>query len=108
MARRKGIVRYSSEELAAMRARGESRTDWARAAAMTEAELEASIAADPDEAGAITDWSRATIVMPEPKAVLNMRIDRDVLTFYKGMGRGYQTRINSVLRAFMDSQSRSR
>ena len=40
--------RYTADELLAMIARGESRTDTARVLAMTEAELEASIAADPD------------------------------------------------------------
>jgi hypothetical protein len=42
------IVSYTSEELAAMEARGESRTDWQRVKAMTDAEIEAAIAADPD------------------------------------------------------------
>ncbi len=44
--------------------------------------------------------------MPQPKAVLNMRIDRDVLDFFRKTGRGYQTRINAVLRAFVDAQAR--
>jgi hypothetical protein len=43
--------RYSVDELRAMRARGESRSDWARVDAMTEAEIEAAIAADPDSDG---------------------------------------------------------
>jgi hypothetical protein len=42
------IVSYTVEELEQMRARGESKTDWARVDAMTEAELEAAIASDPD------------------------------------------------------------
>lgn len=46
--KKENIVRYTAEELAEMRARGESRTDWAKVDAMTEEELEAAIASDPD------------------------------------------------------------
>jgi uncharacterized protein (DUF4415 family) len=38
--------------------------------------------------------------------VLNMRVDRDVLEFFRKTGRGYQTRINAVLRAFVEAQER--
>jgi len=104
MAKNNNILRYTSDELAAKRTRGESRTDWAKAASTTKTELEASIAADPDEAGMEMDWGNASIEMPAPKALLNMRVDQDVLAFFKQTGRGYQTRINAVLRAFVDAQ----
>ncbi len=87
-------------------ARGESRTDWAKAAAMTDAELEALIAGDPDEAGMVVDWSKVTIGIPAPKAVLNMRVDRDVLDYFRREGRGYQTRINAVLRSYVEQMGR--
>lgn len=51
------MVRHTAEELAAMRARGETRSDWARAQAMTREQIEADIAADPDEAGMVVDWT---------------------------------------------------
>jgi len=70
---------------------------------MTEEELERTIADDPDEAGMVVDWSKATTEMPQPKAVLNMRVDRRVLDFFQRGGRGYQTRINAVLNAFVDA-----
>jgi uncharacterized protein (DUF4415 family) len=108
MAKKGATVRHTAKELAARRARGESRTDWTKAPATTQAQLQASIAADPDEAGMDVDWDNASIVMPEPKAVLNMRVDRDVLDFFKRTGRGYQTRINAILRAFVDAQQRTR
>jgi len=50
----------------------------------------------------VIDWDSATVAMPQPKAVLNMRIDRDVLEYFRKMGKGYQTRINAVLRSYMD------
>ncbi|MFZ1964603.1 MAG: BrnA antitoxin family protein [Roseiarcus sp.] len=102
MATKERIVRYSAEELQTMRRRGESKSDWARAAAMTEAEIEAAIAADPEEAGMTVDWSQASVEMPQSKAVLNMRVDRDVLEFFRRDGRGYQTKINAVLRSYVD------
>lgn len=102
MAKKEHIVSYSADELQAMRARGESKSDWARAAAMTDAEIEAAIAADPDEAVMTVDWTKASVDMPHPKAVLNMRVDRDVLEFFRRGGRGYQTKINAVLRSYVE------
>jgi hypothetical protein len=49
MAKKRDIERYSAEDLEAKRRRGESRTDWAKVDAVTENELEESIAADPDD-----------------------------------------------------------
>ncbi len=106
MAKKEHIVRYTAEEISAMRTRGESRTDWARAGAVTQTELEASIAADPDEAGMEVDWSKMIVEAPVPKAVLNMRLDQDVLDFFKRDGRGYQTKINAVLRFYVDQMQR--
>lgn len=102
MAKKEPMVRYTAEELRTKSRRGETRSDWAKAAAMTDAEVEASIASDPDEAGMVIDWDSATVEMPQPKAVLNMRVDRDVLDYFRKMGRGYQTRINAVLRSYVE------
>jgi hypothetical protein len=76
MAKKERIVRHSAEELQAMRRRGESKSDWTRAGAMTEAEIEAAIAADPEEAGMTVDWSRASIELPQPKGVRNKGDDK--------------------------------
>jgi len=95
------IVRRTAEELTAQRARGETRSDWARARAMTPAEIEQDIASDPDEAGMVVDWDNVSIELPKPKADLHMRVDRDVLDWFKRHGKGYQTRINAVLRSYV-------
>jgi uncharacterized protein (DUF4415 family) len=102
MAKKERIVRHTAEELRAMTVRGEDKTSLARAGAVTPEELEASIAADPDEAGLTFDWSKASIETPQPKAVLNMRVDRDVLEYFRRDGRGYQTKINAVLRSYVE------
>ena len=105
MARKKHIVSYTDEKLQTMQARGEDKSDWTRAAAMTEAEIEAAIAGDPDEAGMIVDWSQASIELPQPKAVLNMRVDADVMEFFRRQGKGYQTKINAVLRSYVEQMT---
>jgi uncharacterized protein (DUF4415 family) len=102
MAKKEHISRYSTDELQAMRERGESKSDWARAAAMTDSEIETAIAVDPDEACMAIDWTQASVDMPRPKAVLNVRVDRDVLQFFRRDGRGYQTKINAVLRSYVE------
>ena len=51
------------------------------------------------------DWSQASVEMPEPKAVLNMRVDRDVLEFFRRQGKGYQTKINAVLRSYVEQMT---
>jgi uncharacterized protein (DUF4415 family) len=100
--KRGDIVSYSAEEVAAMRRRGEDLTDWKRVDAMTEAELEASIAADPDDIHEELDWTKAIMIgLPPRKKDIHIRIDSDVLYWFKQSGEGYQTRINSVLRAFV-------
>ncbi len=107
MANEENIKRYTVEELRAMRERGEDRTDWAKVDAMTEEMIDAAIASDPDEAGIEWDWDKAKVVMPEPKEHVNLRVDADVLRFFKSRGKGYQTRINAVLRSYMLSHKDS-
>jgi uncharacterized protein (DUF4415 family) len=98
MRRKKGnIVSYSLEELRRM----PSRTDWSRVDATTQAEVEAQIASDPDDW--LTDADAVLIRGMPPigrKERVNIRLDRDVLDFFRSHGRGYQTRINAVLRAY--------
>jgi len=100
------IVRYTAEELQEMRRRGETYTDWERAAATTPEEVEAQIAADPDEAGMVIDWDSVTTEMPKPKIDVHMRIDGDVLDYFREAGKGYQTRINAVLRSYVSQMRR--
>jgi uncharacterized protein (DUF4415 family) len=104
MERKGDTVRYTAEELKAMIARGEDRTDWAKVDAMTAKELEASIAADPDDVHEDLDWSQAVKGLPPRKEHINIRVDADVLSWFRDTGKGYQTRMNNVLRAFVESR----
>lgn len=84
------------------------KTDWARVRALTDEEIDAAIASDPDAAPPLdAEWfRRARIVLPEPKVPISIRLDRDVLEWFKSKGPRYQSRINAVLRAFMEARRR--
>ena len=101
MPKKERIRRHTAKELAARHARGEGLSDWGRAQAMTREEIEQDIASDPDEAGMAVDWDEVLVELPKPKADLHMRVDRDVLDWFKRHGKGYQTRINAVLRSYV-------
>jgi len=49
-------------------------------------------------------WQNAKLVVPKKKERLSMRIDSDVLVWFKEKGKGYQTMINSVLKSYVDAQ----
>jgi uncharacterized protein (DUF4415 family) len=109
MEKKEDIRRYTSAELKAMRARGESQTDWARVRAKSEEELERDIADDPDYRDVPDDWYKnATLVMPTSKKMLSLRLDSDILDWFKQQGPGYQTRINAVLRAYAEQAKKRR
>lgn len=99
---KENIVSYSIDQIRERIAKGESKTDWARVDAMTDAEIEALMRDDPDWKDFMDiDWSKAVAVCPQPKNAVSIRLDSDVLDFFKAGGKGYQTRINAVLRHYM-------
>jgi len=53
------------------------------------------------------DWSRVELVERPSKKLVSLRIDEDVLDFFKAQGKGYQTKINAVLRAYKASMTKS-
>ncbi len=101
MARKEHIRRYTVDELE----RVESRTDWARVDRMTEEELEAAIADDPDWRGLPPDWYEAArpFYPRGAKKQVTLRLDPDILAWFREQGPGYQTRINAALRAFVEA-----
>jgi uncharacterized protein (DUF4415 family) len=50
-------------------------------------------------------WKTAKLAMPEPKDRLTIRVDHDVVEWLKKRGPGYQTRINAILRSYMEARS---
>jgi uncharacterized protein (DUF4415 family) len=49
-------------------------------------------------------WTNVKIVRPQPKQAISLRIDQDILDWFRDGGPRYQTRINAVLRAFVDTR----
>ena len=69
----------------------------------TPAQIRQAIAADP-EAHPTTAafWKHAKLVLPTPKTIVTMRLDSDLLKWFR-QHPGYQTRINAILRAYMQA-----
>jgi uncharacterized protein (DUF4415 family) len=87
-----------------------SRTDWARVDALTDEDIERAIAEDPDAAPLLDEaWFRkARLVPPDPKVPISIRIDREILDWFKRRGPRYQTKINAVLRAYVEAHTKRR
>jgi uncharacterized protein (DUF4415 family) len=76
-----------------------SRTDWKRIDALRDKDIDFS---DIPKQGA--DFFAHAIIWPGPKRQITLRVDPDVLTFFRQQGRGYQTAINAVLRKYMEAR----
>jgi uncharacterized protein (DUF4415 family) len=77
-----------------------SETAWARIDAMRDEDIVID-----EDAPEITDdmWARAMpFVPPAPKVHASFRLDRNVLDWYRGHGKGYQALVNHALRVYMD------
>ena len=83
--------------------RRKGKTDFARLREMTDEEIEASIKNDPDWSDD-WNWSEAVLVIPPKKKAISIRVDEDVLDFFKHEGAGYQRRMNAVLRSYMEQK----
>jgi uncharacterized protein (DUF4415 family) len=106
MAKNGNIVRATGQEIDAMRARGEVRSDWTATEALSPEDVE-RLAEEED--GPLPEGWEATVMLgiPAAKQAVNLRLDRDVLGWFRAQGPGYQTRINAVLRAFMSARQRA-
>jgi len=77
------------------------RTDWQRLRRSSPAGIRRGIEADPDARATDADfWKSAKVMVPAPKQIVTMRLDADLLRWFR-RERGYQTRINAILRAYM-------
>jgi uncharacterized protein (DUF4415 family) len=79
-------------------------TDWSHLGRRTPAQIRKGIAADPESRATDAQfWKTAKVVLPTPKEIVTMRLDADLLRWFR-RERGYQTRINAILRAYMEAQ----
>ncbi|MGB8400199.1 BrnA antitoxin family protein [Bradyrhizobium sp.] len=86
--------------------RRKGKTDWTRVDALTDEDIAKAVANDPDAAPIDIDWSDAVLVIPTRKKAISIRVDEDVLDFFKKEGDGYQRRINAVLRSYMQQKAK--
>lgn len=84
----------------------ESKTDWERLEHLTDEEIRESADEDPDQFLLDDEWFEdAEFVMPSSaKERITIRLDEDVLEFFRAGGSSYQSRINKVLREYMAIQ----
>lgn len=89
MSKKSTTVRYSLSEIRARRARGEDQTR-----------------ADAPEAESLGEafWKQARVIMPRGKTSVHLRLDSDIVDWFKTQGRGHLTRMNAVLRAYVDAR----
>ena len=86
--------------------RRKGKTDWARVDALTDKDIAKAVANDPDAAPIDIDWSDAVLVIPARKKAISIRVDEDVLDYFKSQGDGYQRRMNAVLRSYMQQKAK--
>ena len=79
-----------------------SRTNWKRVDALRDSEIDFSEIAELD-----ARFFRQAIRWPGTKKQITLRLDPDILAFFRRHGRGYQTTINAVLRRYMEAQQYS-
>src|SRR3984893_9904197 len=98
--------RSKTHSIGASPSRG--RTDWEYLDRVTDDEIAAAVASDPDAAPLDVDWSEAVLVVPANKKAISIRIDQDVLDYFKQEGAFYQRRINAVLRSYVEQKQKRR
>jgi len=102
MRRKSGnIVKHTAAELGAMEKRGESRTDWKAAA-----KKPLPSGRDADDAMEEIDWLTTELPKLRRKGHMTLRIDTDVLDWFRAQGKGYQSRINAILRRYFEQHTR--
>ncbi len=70
---------------------------------MSAAQIRRGIVSDPQVRPTVEAfWKDAKLVWRTPKTIVTMRLDADLLAWFRQQ-RGYQTRINAILRAYMNA-----
>jgi uncharacterized protein (DUF4415 family) len=78
-------------------------SDWKRLRSLSDVQIRHAIKRDPEARPTDAEfWKRAHVVIPAAKQTITIRLDADLLAWLRRQ-RGYQTRINAVLRTYMDA-----
>jgi uncharacterized protein (DUF4415 family) len=78
-------------------------SDWKRLRSLTDAQIRHALERDPEARPTDAEfWKKAHVVIPAAKQTITIRLDADLLAWLRGQ-KGYETRINAVLRTYMDA-----
>jgi uncharacterized protein (DUF4415 family) len=95
------MVRYPRDKVP------QGKTDWDRLRRMTDEDVERAALADPDAPPTDFDfWQDAAAATPGERERVTLRLDREVVAFFRRQGPGYQKRMNAVLRAYVEACER--
>ena len=79
-------------------------TDWSRLGTLSDEEIRKGLTADPEiRPTDVEFWKQAKVIVPRAKQTITIRLDADLLDWLRRQ-KGYQTRINAVLRTYMEAQ----
>ncbi len=92
-----------------LKSRRRGKTDWARVDAMSDREIENAVKSDADAAPILDKaWFRsAKLFLPERKVPISLRMDREVVEWFKARGQRYQSRMNAVLKAYVEAHRKA-
>jgi uncharacterized protein (DUF4415 family) len=101
MQKKENITKYSAKKLAKM----QDQSDWKALKNMSEKDLENNIKSDSDSDTHIPkEFAGLVVGMPQHKELISIRLDQDILEWFRGKGKGYQTYINNILRSYVSVQ----
>jgi uncharacterized protein (DUF4415 family) len=100
------LVKLSSTKFAKTR---QLKSNLARVRNLSDEDIAADVAKDSDVAPLLAQWPKdAHVVIPRGKIPISLRVDADIVEFFKSYGGGYLSRMNAVLRAYMKSMHKKK
>lgn len=83
------------------------KTDWNRVDNLTDLEIAQAVQNDPDTQEADRAWFRDALILrpATDKEPVTVRLDSDMMAWFRSQGRGYQTRINAILRSYYEAHT---
>lgn len=100
------LTHASATEVKQMLKTGGDKTNWQAVHALSQQDVERL--ADEEDGALADDWESSVVIgLPPRKQAVHIRLDVDILDWFREQGPGYQTRINAVLRSFVDSRRKT-
>ena len=78
-----------------------SKTNWDKLSKMKDSEIDTSDISELD----VNFFRNAELRLPRPKRMVSIRLDEDILSWFKRRGKGYQTKINQVLKIYIKAKA---